>query len=254
LNFDRHAGSMIALPFSKSRKSPPRLPEGHRIYAIGDIHGRADLLETIFLRIDADLALNPVTRSTEVFLGDYIDRGPASRQVLDQLVARSRTHETVFLKGNHETYLMDFLNDPTILKDWQHLGGLETLMSYGIRPWVNADADAQAQFAAALDRELPESHRQFLSHLKLSFTCGDFIFVHAGIRPGIRLEKQRERDLLGIRGDFLLCEDDFGKIVVHGHTPVQQADIRPNRINIDTGAFATGRLTCLKLQGDEMSV
>jgi serine/threonine protein phosphatase 1 len=243
---------MIASPFPTSRKTPPSLPDGVRIYAIGDIHGRADLLETTFNCIDADLARNPVPQSIEVFLGDYIDRGPASRQVLDRLIARCRTHGTVFLKGNHETYLMDFLTNPRVLKDWQQLGGLETLMSYGIRPTVNADAASQVGLAAALKQELPESHWRFLGDLRLSFTCGDFFFVHAGIRPGIALEKQREQDLLGIRADFLLCEDDFGKIIVHGHTPTVEPDIRANRINIDTGAFATGRLTCLKLEGAEM--
>jgi serine/threonine protein phosphatase 1 len=240
---------MIALPFAKSRKTPPRLPDGIRIYAVGDIHGRADLLENVFRRVDADLAKNPTLQAVEVFLGDYVDRGPNSRQVLDLLVSRGNTRKTVFLKGNHESFFLDFLEDPTVLENWQYLGGLETLMSYGVRPSANAGAAEQARLAAELERELPESHRRFLSDLKLSFTCGDFFFVHAGVRPGVRLEKQRERDLLWIREDFLLYEEDFGKIVVHGHTPVVKPDVRPNRINIDTGAFATGHLTCLKIEG-----
>jgi serine/threonine protein phosphatase 1 len=252
LDFGQPVVAMIALPFKTSQKAPPRLPNGIRIYAIGDIHGCVNLLDQTFQRIDADLAQNPAAQSIEVFLGDYIDRGPASRQVLDRLVARRRTHQTVFLKGNHETYLMDFLTDPSILTDWQHLGGLETLTSYDMRPSVNADAAAQIRLAAAFALALPEAHRRFLRDLKLSFTCGDFFFVHAGIRPGIPLKAQVEKDLLLIRGDFLLCEDNFGKIVVHGHTPVMQPDVRSNRINIDTGAFATGRLTCLKLEGREM--
>jgi serine/threonine protein phosphatase 1 len=246
---------MIALPSSTSRKKPrPRVPDGVRIYAIGDIHGRADLLDQVFKRIDADLAKNPVPHGIEVFLGDYIDRGPASRAVLDRLVARSRTHRTIFLKGNHETYLIDFVNNPTILEDWQRLGGLETLMSYGITPSINAGAAEQARLAAAFDQALPESHRRFLGDLKSSFTCGDFYFVHAGVRPGIPLAKQREEDLLWIRRDFLLCEEGFGKVIVHGHTPVPEPDIRPNRINIDTGAYATGRLTCLMLENDKMNL
>jgi len=246
---------MILFPSSLSRKSrQPRVPDGIRIYAIGDIHGRVDLLDQALNRIDADLAKNPSSFEIEVFLGDYIDRGPDSRQVLDRLVARNRTHRMVFLKGNHETYLADFVNNPPILDDWQRIGGLETLMSYGITPSINADTAAQARLAAAFDRALPESHRRFLGDLKSSFTCGDFYFVHAGVRPGIPLAKQREEDLLWIRHEFLLCEEEFSKIVVHGHTPVPQPDIRPNRINIDTGAYATGNLTCLILEDDKMRV
>lgn len=239
-------------PLPSRMKSRPRLPEGVRIYAIGDIHGRADLLDQILRQIDADLASNPAHHGIEVYLGDYIDRGPDSRKVIDRLAVRKRTHRTVFLKGNHETYLTDFVTNPAILEDWQRLGGLETLMSYGIALSINADQTARARFAGALDRALPESHRQFFRDLKLSFICGDFFFVHAGVRPGIALEKQREEDLLWIRHDFLLCEEDFGKFVVHGHTPVQQPDLRPNRINIDTGAYATGQLTCLMLEEDKM--
>ena len=235
------------------KKSRPHVPDGVRIYAVGDIHGRVDLLDALFKRIDAHLAENPVASALEVYLGDYIDRGPASRDVLDRLVARSQTHRTVFLKGNHETYLTAFPRDPRILEAWQEFGGLETLMSYGITPSLNADAASQISLAHALEQALPDSHRFFLSNLKSSFTCGDFFFVHAGVRPGIPLEKQREDDLLWIRQDFLLSEKDFGKIIVHGHTPVLEPEVRPNRINIDTGAYATGRLTCLLLEGDKIS-
>jgi serine/threonine protein phosphatase 1 len=244
---------MIAIESSSSRKKQrPRVPDGVRIYAIGDIHGRADLLDDMFKRIDANLASNPTLHGIEVFLGDYIDRGPASREVLDRLVARKRTNRTVFLKGNHETYITEFVTNPLLLEDWQRLGGLETLMSYGIKPSINASAAEQARLAAAFDQALPQSHRRFVGDLKSSFTCGDFYFVHAGVRPGIPLAKQREEDLLWIRSEFLNCEDDFGKIIVHGHTPVLRPDFRPNRINIDTGAYATGRLTCLILENDEM--
>jgi serine/threonine protein phosphatase 1 len=236
----------------RKEKPRPRVPEGVRIYAIGDIHGRADLLERMLDRIDADLASNPVRIGIQVFLGDYIDRGPASREVLDRLVARNGSCRSVFLKGNHESYLTGFLTNPPILEDWQRYGGLETLMSYGITPSINANAATQVQLAAALDQALPESHRRFIGNLKSSFTCGDYFFVHAGVRPGIPLTKQREEDLLWIRQDFLLYEEDFSKIVVHGHTPVPQPDVRPNRINIDTGAFATGQLTCLILEDDKV--
>ena len=241
----------LEFPTAKKRKRP-RIPDGLRIYAIGDIHGRVDLLNNIFERIDADLKSNPITNSVQVFLGDYIDRGPESREVLDRLVERKGTHQTVFIKGNHETFLPSFLADPSVLSDWQRLGGLETLMSYGILPSINPDRPAQVRLAAALDRAFPDSHRKFLADTRLSYSCGDFFFVHAGIRPGIPLEGQHEEDLLWIRWEFLDCEDDFGKVIIHGHTPVPQVDIRPNRINIDTGAYATGQLTCLVLESDEM--
>ncbi len=237
---------------SSNLQNEPRAqtPDGIRIYAIGDIHGRADLLDQTLKQVDADLAKDPPSQAIQVFLGDYVDRGPASREVLDRLIARESTHRTVFLKGNHESLLTRFPTDPSTLDSWQRLGGLETLMSYGITPSINADAGMQTRFAAAFAQALPEKHRTFLGNLKTSFICGDYFFVHAGVRPGIPLSEQREDDLLWIRQEFLLCEDLFSKIVIHGHTPVSQPDIRPNRINIDTGAYATGRLTCLVLEAD----
>jgi serine/threonine protein phosphatase 1 len=223
-----------------------------RLYAIGDVHGRADLLDRVLASIDADRAAHPAARTVEVFLGDYIDRGPQSRQVLDRLIARGQVQEIVCLKGNHETYVAGVLSDPAILREWRLYGGFETLLSYGVVPTLNLDADEQAKLSEAFGRALPDSHRRFLDGLETSFTCGDFFFTHAGVRPGIPLAKQREQDLLWIREDFLLCNDDFGKVVVHGHTPVREPDIRPNRINIDTGAYATGQLTCLVLEEDKI--
>ena len=255
---------MISLPFSPRRSSTrhPHVPNGVRVYAIGDIHGRADLLDQLFKRIDADFAQAPLPHRIEVFLGDYVDRGPASRQVLELLIERGRphpiergrTHQTIFLKGNHETLLLNFPVNPSTLGSWQRLGGLETLMSYGLTPSTKAGPRTQADLGAAFDKALPPSHRRFLNDLKASFTCGDYFFVHAGIRPRVALEKQREEDLLWIRQEFLLCEEDFGKIIVHGHTPVLQPEIRSNRINIDTGAYATGRLSCLVLEADKMRI
>jgi serine/threonine protein phosphatase 1 len=244
---------MIAFQSSALRKRPrPRVPVGVRIYAIGDIHGRADLLAQVLNRIDTDLAKRPVSRGIEVFLGDYIDRGPASREVLDQLAMRKPPHQSVFLKGNHETYIVDVVANPSLLDDWQRFGGFETLMSYGITPSLNTDAATQMQLAVAFGKVLPESHRRFLVNLRSSYTCGDFFFTHAGVRPGIPLDEQRDEDLLWIRDDFLFCEEDFSKIVVHGHSPVRAPDIRSNRINIDTGAYATGQLTCLILEDDRI--
>jgi serine/threonine protein phosphatase 1 len=237
---------------SRIKKPRARVADGIRVYAIGDVHGRADLLEQLLARLDADLVADPPDDAVEVFLGDYIDRGPHSREVLDLLIARSPKHQLVCLKGNHETYIPEFLKNPAILSDWRDLGGLSTLLSYGLAPSNNANEREQVALATALNRALPDSHRRFLDSLKLSFTCGDFFFVHAGVRPGIPLAQQREDDLLWIREDFLLHEEDFGKVIVHGHTPVREPDIRSNRINIDTGAYATGQLTCLKINGDKM--
>jgi serine/threonine protein phosphatase 1 len=231
----------------------PSLPAGVRIYAIGDVHGRADLLEQVLERIDADLSKHPVAKAIQIFLGDYIDRGPKSAEVLHQLVRRGKTHRTICLKGNHEIYILEFLRNPAILKPWAQFGGLTTLLSYGLKPSLNPSDKEQAELAKELEDVLPQNHRQFLGALPLSFTCGDFFFVHAGIRPGEPLSRQSDDDLLWIRDEFLSHEEAFEKIVVHGHTPVLEPEVRRNRINIDTGAYATGRLTCLRLEGDDIS-
>jgi serine/threonine protein phosphatase 1 len=238
---------------SRPRKALPRVPHGTRIYAVGDVHGRADLLQALFTRIDADLQAYPIAQSVQVFLGDYIDRGPQSRRVLDLLIARRRKHVMLCLKGNHETFAAQFLNSPSVLSDWRRVGGIDTLLSYGVKPSTSDDPEVQQETAAAFRQALPDSHHRFIHGLALSFTCGDFFFAHAGVRPGIPLRQQSRQDLLWIREEFLLHEEGFGKIVVHGHTPAREPEIRPNRINIDTGAYATGRLTCLVLESDQMS-
>jgi serine/threonine protein phosphatase 1 len=230
----------------------PRLPDGIRIYAIGDIHGRADLLEKLLFQIGVDANRYPSDRSLMVFLGDYVDRGPDSRKVIELLVECSGSHEAIFLKGNHESFIPRFLHDPSSLKDWRLFGGLETLASYGLTPSINPSAREQDLLAVELGRSMPARHLNFLETLDLSFCCGDFYFVHAGIRPEIPMAKQREEDLLWIRDDFLSWEKPFEKFIVHGHTPVRTPDIRSNRANIDTGAFATGRLTCLVIEGSGM--
>ena len=230
----------------------PRAPAGRRIYAVGDIHGRADLLSDLLMRMDDDLEARPTADSLQVFLGDYIDRGPNSRQVIDLLIARRRQYNVLFLKGNHEECALQFLSNPTAFSEWRNIGGLSTLISYGVVPTRRDDAQSQHKASTAFRQALPDSHRRFIEGLVLSFSCGDFFFVHAGARPGTPLQRQSQRDLLWIRDDFLLHEEDFGMIVVHGHTPIYKPDIRSNRINIDTGAYATGRLTCLVLEEDDM--
>jgi serine/threonine protein phosphatase 1 len=234
-------------------KFPAKVADGTRIYAIGDIHGRSDLLQQLLARIVAHVSAKPAFRPILVFLGDYIDRGPSSRRVIDQLLLLHEQLDVVFLKGNHENYLIQFLKNPRFLTDWLKFGGLDTLRSYGVLPNNYSDSTEQEYLARSLSLILHQNrHDTFLSNLKNSFTCGDFFFVHAGVRPGVPLDQQSEKDLLEIRNDFLRHESHFGKIVVHGHTPVPQPDIRANRINIDTGAYATGQLSCLVIEGDEI--
>jgi serine/threonine protein phosphatase 1 len=205
------------------------------------------------MRIDDDLRARPTIDSVQIFLGDYIDRGPNSRQVIDLLIARQRRRDVLFLKGNHEDCALQFLRDPTMLPAWQSIGGVQTLLSYGVMPPPRDDPESQQKVSIALGDAMPDSHRRFIGGLGLSFTCGDFFFVHAGIRPGIPLQRQSQADLLWIRDDFLLHEEDFGMVVVHGHTPTSKPDVRSNRINIDTGAYATGQLTCLVLEDDSVT-
>lgn len=239
---------------SPEQRVKPWVPDHMRIYAVGDVHGRVDLLAETFAAIDASLKAYPVKRAIQVMVGDYIDRGPNSREVIEALIARRRHHAMIYLKGNHESFALEFLDDPALLPEWKKAGGLSTLLSYGVRPSLRDDPENQKKTGEAFRQALPESHRRFLGSLALSFTCGNFFFTHAGVRPGIPLRTQYEHDLLWIREDFLLHEDAYDKIIVHGHTPANKPEFHPNRINIDTGAFATGRLTCLVLQGDKMAV
>jgi len=231
----------------------PQLPEGLRVYALSDIHGCADLLERAFDRIDSDVAQHHVARVGLVFLGDYVDRGLDTYRTLDILLDRARGRSCVFLKGNHEEVLLGFLKDPTLLQDWRQFGGLQTLISYGLKPSLNPSGAEIYDLARGFAAALPPAHRQFLERLVLSFTCGDYFFVHAGVRPGVPLDQQAEQDLLWIRDEFLASRKNFGKFVVHGHTPVREPDLHAHRLNIDTGAYATGRLTLLRLQGSDIN-
>ncbi|WP_424627903.1 metallophosphoesterase [Bradyrhizobium sp. SYSU BS000235] len=244
---------MVWKLLSRTDRRASSVPEGVRIYAVGDIHGRADLLAPLLAQIEIDITLHPISRPIVIFLGDYIDRGPSSRAVLELLTGKNLHFETVFLKGNHEAFLLKFLDSSEVLDDWRQCGGLETLISFGIKPPINPAPYERAQLSRSLSSALPATHRHFLETLKPTFVCGDFIFVHAGLRPLVPIEQQNEGDLLWIRDDFLLWDREFEKIVVHGHTPVGEPDIRFNRINIDTGAFATGRLTCLTIEGAEIA-
>jgi len=236
-----------------SKWSAARIADGIRIYAIGDVHGCSSHLERLLALVEEHITAFPSRRPILVFLGDYIDRGPASRQVIDQLIVLREHREVICLKGNHESYLVEFLKNPAILPKWFQYGGLDTLHSYEITPRSHFDPKEQEYLATALSLALHKrGHLEFLDQLKISFLCEDFFFVHAGVRPGIPLDQQSEEDLLWIRDDFLHHGGFLGKIVVHGHTPVSHPEVCSNRINIDTGAYATGRLTCLIIERDRM--
>lgn len=229
----------------------PALPDGQLLYAVGDIHGRRDLMRSLLQLIEEDAHVRSrAARRTLVFLGDYLDRGPDSRGVVADLLAHPpQGFDTHFLKGNHEAILLDFLADPFRLDHWLMNGGRATMDSYGVDTRALAEAGARPEtwrqaFAAAL----PEAHLRFLRTLKLSVTFGDYLFVHAGVRPGVPLAAQSEDDLVWIRRPFLDHTGSFGKVVVHGHTPEALPVIRPNRIGIDTGAVFSDRLTALRLE------
>ena len=232
------------------RMQYPPAPDGFTFYVVGDIHGRLDLLGAVHSRIDADKARLRPKRSLEVYLGDYIDRGPDSAGVVSRLISRARDAFAVFLRGNHEQYLLNFLNGEDCLEQWRAVGGTATMLSYGVaRGLLTRSASAEV-VRGNLSELLPDEHRRFYKETGFHMRAGPYLAVHAGIRPGVALEDQRTADLLGIRRDFLQHDGDFGFIVIHGHTPVMEPDLRRNRINIDTGAFATNRLTCLRISKD----
>jgi serine/threonine protein phosphatase 1 len=198
--------------------------------------------------IERDLEKSPVANALTVTLGDYVDRGPNSRGVLDRLARNPFPTTYIALKGNHEMLLEAFLRDPMVASEWRRLGGLETLHSYGVSVAAVMIGRGFDEASSSLRQSIPEEHFQFLGSLKLSLSVGDYFLCHAGVRPGIPLEHQSTEDLLWIREEFLNNNMSVGKIVVHGHTPVASPEVLPTRINIDTGAFATGRLTCLVLE------
>src|SRR3954468_9822775 len=158
------------------------IPAGLRLYVVGDVHGSADALRDVFSRIDADKPLWAIRRPVQIFLGDYVDRGPASREVLDLLITRSHSEEVLLLKGNHEAMLLEFLDNPSLLGHWRQFGGLQTLISYGLRPTLNPTADEQKELARELSRHMPLLHRKWIAGLPKFFSVGDFFFVHAGVR------------------------------------------------------------------------
>jgi serine/threonine protein phosphatase 1 len=227
------------------------LPRGQLVYAIGDIHGRADLLALLLGEIVADAARSEGAKHRAlIFLGDYIDRGPDSRRVVDVVLSDlPEGFDVHFLKGNHEAIMLDFLADPSYLGHWLANGADATFQSYGMDVAELSRKGAPPEvWRRAFLASLPEAHRDFFETLELAVSFGDYFFVHAGVRPGVPLEAQDPKDLIWIRGPFLQSQEDFGKIVVHGHTPGMEPAIRANRIGIDTGAVFTDRLTALRLE------
>lgn len=233
----------------------PRVPDGSRVYAVGDIHGRLDLIEKMHGLIAADAADFDGSRKVVIYLGDYIDRGEESRQVVDFLLDNPLPgFESIYLKGNHEDSLIKFLSDTSIGSAWMRYGGDSTLYSYGVtRSSTSRDQRSLEQMQAYLKRNLSARHLEFYQTLKAGHIEGDYCFVHAGVLPGVPLDEQKEENVLWIRGEFLGSKANHGKVVVHGHTIRPEPEVLPNRIGIDTGAYSSGILTCLALEEDSQS-
>lgn len=226
----------------------PPLSSNRVVYAIGDVHGRSDLLDAVQSAIDADV-VEPGTEAIEVYLGDYVDRGPDSKGVIDRLLHRSSRRRVVALRGNHEIMFRDFLLGRLPPGNWRKAGGWETLASYGIDVGGLAGRPTWHWIEAAL-HAIPAEHRRFLDALAPSFAVDGYFFTHAGIQPGIPLAEQNPDDLAWIRDRFLGDTRDHGAVVVHGHTPNAEPEFLPNRIGLDTAAYLTGRLTCLRLDAN----
>jgi serine/threonine protein phosphatase 1 len=236
---------------SRAKPPAPSIPPGRRIYAVGDIHGRLDLLDRLLAMIDSDNARRGGPGSELIFLGDLVDRGPDSRGVVERLLALRDRRPARFLMGNHEeVFLRALEGDLKGLRFLIRIGGRETLLSYGIPENDYRSLDFEG-LMEAVQAAVPAAHRAFLSTFERWIEAGDYLFVHAGLRPGVLLEKQKASDLRWIRDDFLNHRASFGKIVVHGHSITDDIDERGNRIGIDTGAFASGKLTAIGLEGDQ---
>jgi serine/threonine protein phosphatase 1 len=231
----------------------PQGPKGLAIYAVGDVHGRADLLKQTFTLIDEDIRVTRPERAIQVLLGDYVDRGPASRETIDLLIERRSKHDIVLLRGNHEAALLHILDSSDDMPNLRPFGLLATIRSYGVSTSLMPGRDEERKLVDKLRQVFPREHYEFLQSLENSYACGDYFFVHAGVRPLVSLDAQDENDLIWIREEFLDFTGDFGKYIVHGHTPVPKLDIRKNRMNIDTGAYATNKLTTVRFHESEVA-
>ena len=222
-----------------------RVPEDIRLVAVGDIHGRHDCLKQLL----GNIGLSDKSKDSNwhfIFLGDYIDRGPYSRSVIDHLINFSNVHSTTFLLGNHERAMLNFLDAPVQARDWLKFGGRETLLSYGVTPPNgNVGPDELKRMGEDLRTNLPAAHHNFLNSLELLYVCGDYLFTHAGIDPEKPIKQQSESELLWIREPFLSFPDHLPKVIVHGHTVTEnfRPEVRSHRLGIDTGAYICGNLT-----------
>ncbi|WP_421740065.1 metallophosphoesterase family protein [Caulobacter sp.] len=237
---------------ARKRPQDAEIPPNTLVYAVGDIHGRLDLLDRLidWVAEDCRASRADVARFI-IFLGDYVDRGPSSKGVIDRLLSLSIPGLSVIaLRGNHEQMMLDVLDAPDKGPGWARVGGNATLMSYGVKPPAGgADPAAWVEAVDALRAAMPPSHVAFLRGLKPGVEFGDFFFVHAGIRPGRPIHAQTEQDLLWIRERFLNHKGSFERVIVHGHSTDTAPMVNDYRIGVDTGAYATGVLTCLRLDG-----
>lgn len=243
-------------PMTELSRRLDAFPAGTRVYAIGDIHGCDHLLADVFRQIDAHEASNPAERVIEIVLGDIIDRGRDSCGAVERLLRRRDADRDLrVLTGNHEAMMLEGLRDPSRFPQWLKQGGLETLQSYGVAPPVGIDDPIDLE--TCIDRfriAMPTAHRQFFGGLEHAIDLAGFAFVHAGLRPGIAFEAQRPDDLIWIREPFLSHDRPLDRFVVHGHTPGDRVDLRPHRIDLDTGAFHSGRLSCLMIERGRMAL
>jgi len=237
---------------SSRRSSFPEGARGYRAYVVGDVHGRLDLTDQLLEKIEDDLNRRPAKRAVLVFVGDLIDRGPESAQVIERLRNYRRPGlRTVFLLGNHEEVMLRVLGgDLSLLPDWLAFGGAQCLASYGIEPASLGGLEGP-EMLHVIRQAVPRDHSRFLHGFADSFRFGDYLIVHAGIRPGVELGQQLQSDMRWIRSPFLNDATDHGVVVVHGHTITKGVEERPNRIGIDTGAYASGVLTALVIEGAE---
>jgi serine/threonine protein phosphatase 1 len=239
---------MTILNLMRGGEVEPKGARGHRAYVIGDVHGRLDLLEQLLGQIERE---RPARKTLLVFLGDLIDRGPASAQVIERLRSYSADGvRCVFLLGNHEEVLLRILDgDASLISSWLKFGGTQCLESYGA-DWRAIAKQSDSEALETIRAAIPREHVEFLRSFADTCRFGDYLFVHAGIRPGVAIEEQVQSDLRWIRDPFLTDETNHGCVVIHGHTISDEVEERVNRIGIDTGAYRTNVLTALAIEGD----
>jgi len=250
---------MLRKLFSKSPAAPAQdridaaIPDGQRVYAIGDIHGRVDLLDLLLRQIDADNAARPPSETTLIFLGDLIDRGPDSAQVVERLIGVKANHpRTRFLLGNHEEVFLQAVRDGSVgaLRYFLRIGGDTTVMSYGLTEAEYRKTSID-ELSEIFQRRVPAAHVDFIESFEDMIVLGDYVFVHAGVHPEAPLAQQKISDLRWIRNDFLNFRGRLEKIVVHGHTISEEVEVRLHRIGLDTGAYSSGLLTAMGFEGDQ---